>query len=168
MSQLELKRNFELERVVKKLVELFYPELEGLDFIVLMRSKEFDGSPRTIARIEKLAGVKAWLFRQMSGEQYPIFLIQVVEHKFELNDAGQKIAIIDHELSHVEFSDTTGEPVIQPIHDVEENAAIVRRHGLYHEGLAILSEAIEFGVENESGREYIRKQILEGDDRVEL
>lgn len=168
MPQLELKRAGGLERVLDKLVELFYPEWQGLDFIVIYRSREFNASPRTIARIEKLSGMKAWLFRQADGEQLPLFLIQVVEFMFDVQDVNQKIAILDHELSHVEFSDTTGEPTLQDKHDVEENAVIVRRHGLYHEGLQIFYEAIETGIEADSTRAEIRRAILEGDDKIEL
>ena len=168
MAQLELKRAGELERVIERLVELFYGEWIGLEIVVVLRSKEFDSSPRTVARIEKLSGVKAWLFRQDSGEQLPLFLIQVVDHKFSLKTPEQKIAILDHELSHIEFSDTTGEPTLQDKHDIEENAVIVKRHGLYHEGLQIFHEAIETGIENASIREEIRRAILQGDDRIDL
>ena len=167
------RRDKDLETVAERLISMFYPEFEGeVEIAVVMRSDNFTGKPRRLAQIEKLVGFKAWLFKSSRVAPYDerftdpgaVFIIQIVEPRFERLSAEQKIAVIDHELAHISINETSGDLTVDAEHDIEEFSSIARRHGLYHEGLMIFAEAIEQGVENYSQRDEIKNRILEGVD----
>jgi predicted metallopeptidase len=114
-----------------------------------------------VARIQKLQGLKAWLYWQTDGFNEPLFVIQIVKEKYDLFEPSQQIAVLDHELSHLYFSDVTGEPCINPNHDIEENSIIVKRHGAWHGGLESFYKSLQIGAENQSLREEILNRVRE-------
>lgn len=157
---IEFGKADDCQQIAEKLIELFYPELHGAEIVCVYRSKHFADSPRTIARIEKVQGFKAWLWRKADGFQDCLFVIQIVKRSFENFEPSQQIAIIDHQLSHIEISELTGEPTIQDKHDIEENRIIVKRHGAYTAGLEVFLEALQTGNENTDFRKELLEQIF--------
>lgn len=137
---------------------MFYPLLliGEVKIVCVRRSKRFPDRPGTIARIEKITGLRAWLYSQTNGEQAPFFLIQIVVPNWEVLEPNQQIAVLDHEICHIDLTEL-GELTIRD-HTIEEFPEIVGRHGSYHEGLQMFAEALERG--NQSDREALIEQIL--------
>jgi predicted metallopeptidase len=158
---LEFARAEELEKICRRIIENFYPSLESADIVVVYRSKTFPDSPATCARIEKISGLRAWLWTERSGEQETFFLIQIVVPNWETLSAAQQVAILDHELCHIEVSETTAELVLRD-HAIEEFPEIVERHGAWHEGLQIFGEALERGESDKDSRAELIDRLLNG------
>ena len=53
----------------------------------------------------------------------------------------QKLACIDHELTHVHVDEDSGKVSLLP-HDVEEFASVIERHGLWREELKMMNKAV--------------------------
>lgn len=157
---LEFKSAAELKPIVDKLIELFYPHLLGADVEIVYRSKTFPDSPATVARIEKLTGFKAWLYRRIDGENEPLFLIQVVVPNWIQFNQNQQIAILDHELCHIWFNAETDALILRP-HPIEEFPEIVERHGAWHDGLVLFHHALQRSESDTSTRDEIINRILE-------
>ena len=79
------------------------------------------------------------------------FLIEINWTAWKDLSAAQRVALIDHELSHcsVEVDEETGEEkAVLVSHDVEEFGAIVERWGLWKEDLRRFGDSVKFAQMN--------------------
>jgi len=156
---LEFRAADDLQPYIDRLIEHFYPLLQGTTVRAVYRSTRFPDSPYTVARIEKISGIKAWLWSRAAGEQEPWFLIQIVVPNWETHEARAHVAILDHEICHIDYNDETDNLRLRP-HSVEEFPEVVERHGAYHPALEHFYEALERGEEDDSTRQEILDRIL--------
>jgi hypothetical protein len=80
---LEFRAAKDLQPIIDRIIELFYPLLQGATVRAVYRSTKFPDSPFTVARIEKITGLRAWLYSKIDGEQEAFFLIQIVVPNWE-------------------------------------------------------------------------------------
>lgn len=158
---LEFRAADDLQPIIDRLIEHFYPLLQGVSVRAVYRSKTFPDSPRTVARIEKISGLKAWLWSKQAGEPEQFFLIQIVVPNWLTFEAPQHIAILDHELCHIDYNDETDTIGLRP-HSIEEFPEVVDRHGAWHTGLEHFYAALQRGESDTSTRDELLDRILNG------
>jgi predicted metallopeptidase len=156
---LEFRAATDLQPIIDRIIELFYPLLQGACVRAVYRSTNFPDSPFTVARIEKITGLRSWLYSKTDGEQDPWFLIQIVVPNWEPLEPRQQIAVLDHEICHIDYNDETDSHRLRD-HTVEEFPEIVERHGAYHWSLEHFYEAISRGEEDPSTRDEMLDRIL--------
>ncbi len=157
---LEFSRKKEYETVCERLIDSFYPFLQGSEVVCILRSNFFHDCKRTVARIEKISGLKAFLWTKRDGSQDQFFLIQIVAPLWYELKEPQQIAVLDHELCHIEADEETGFLTLRK-HTIEEFPEIVERHGAWHDGLVIFNHALQKGESDTSTRDEIIRSILE-------
>jgi predicted metallopeptidase len=158
---LEFRAAKDLQPIIDRLIELFYPLLQGATVRAVYRSTKFPDSPFTVARIEKITGLRAWLYSKIDGEQDAFFLIQVVVPNWETFEPRQQVAVLDHEICHIDYNDEKDSYALRD-HTVQEFPEIVERHGAYHPSLEYFYEALSRGEEDPSTRDEMLDRILNG------
>lgn len=86
-----------------------------------------------------VSGLNAWLVdgegELMSGADTAFFVIEIAEPEWKELSEAQRVALVDHELSHclIEYpEDPDATPKLKlRAHDLEEFVDVVRRHGLW-------------------------------------
>lgn len=156
---LEFSRSIEYESVCERLIENFYPFLQGVEVVCVLRSSFFHDCKRTVARIEKVSGMKAYLWTKRDGAQDQFFLIQLVAPLWNELKEPQQIAVLDHELCHIELDEEKGFLTLRK-HAIEEFPEIVERHGAYHDGLVIFHHALQRGELESATRDELLDRIL--------
>lgn len=95
-----------------------------------------------LGRARKVSGLQAWLGHpdidppSAFVEPTDFFVIEISHNTWRDLDDSQRVALVDHELSHcaVDYDDETGEPVLKMrTHDVEEFIGVINRNGLWKE-----------------------------------
>ena len=78
------------------------------------------------------------------------FVITISEQHWQELTGEQRLAAIDHELNHCYMSE--GKAVLRG-HDLQEFAAVVKRHGYYPEGIEEMADAMQlhFEMDDEVG-----------------
>ena len=104
-------------------------------------------------RAKKVGGLNALLALgpnalpdSYEDQPHDLFVIEVSEEVWDHLKPAARSALVDHELSHCQISegDEDGRVGLAIVgHDVTEFEAIVRRHGLWNEGLQDFADAAE-------------------------
>ena len=125
------------------LVRAWHPELFGYSpriFYVFLRDTPVSKRQEVWGRAKRIAGLPAWLLRDdddaLTGE--PFFVIELAYDVWKWLTYLQKIALVDHELSHCSIDDL-GKLTMRG-HEVEEFIPIVGRHGLWNESVKLMVE----------------------------
>jgi predicted metallopeptidase len=142
----------EVKAIAESLIPEFHKHLDedAPDIIYVFRSKHAEAHGRVrLACVRKISGLNAYLaFRDQlesidEGERPPapvahaFFVMEVAWDTWEKLSGPQRIALVDHELSHIgRDGDTVG-------HDVEEFSAVLRRHGAWKPDLREFLSASE-------------------------
>ncbi len=140
-KELTFWRADETQQIAESLIRSFHEHLAGESIVYVFRSKAATRNSREIwAKTRKVAGVNAWLACRESLDptqpEAPTFFLIEIAHDIWLTLRGpQRIALIDHELSHI------APDLSLRGHDVEEFGAIVARHGSWTKSLEMFKEA---------------------------
>lgn len=156
---LELSRAKDLESICERIIDSFYPQLYGVDILCVLRSSKFPDRPTTIARIEKISGLKAFLWSKRDGAQDSFFLIQLVVPLWNDRTPSQQVAILDHEICHIDIDPETANLGLRD-HSIEEFPEVVERHGAYHDGLVLFHHALQRGESETATREELINRLL--------
>lgn len=102
----------------------------------------------TWGRARKVTGLQAWLSNpetlpHPAGFVVPseFFVIEISHSVWLTLDDGQKVALVDHELSHcaITYDEETGAPKLaMRHHDVEEFVGVITRNGLWKQDVQYL------------------------------
>ena len=137
-------------KLVRDLVAKYHHALKGAAIAaVWMVGKKADKDGRLIlGRMRK----RSELDREL-GEHDLILLLN--KEQWRIFNEEQRAALVDHELCHAdEATDPNGEPKEDAKgrkiyrmrkHDIEEFAAVVRRHGMWKADLSVFAEAMAAG-----------------------
>lgn len=171
MAQAKFRAAPEVEAIANDLIPQYHQHL--IDFSVKIRYVFIDKTPKTKGRetwgtCRKISGLNAFLEGD-NKEGDPLFVITISEPVWDVLPQDKRIALVDHELCHAwaeakqQKNDGDGDsdmetdnPVklsIKP-HDVEEFSCIIRRHGLWDDGLEEFIDAAlkaKRGDKNETG-----------------
>ncbi len=131
----------EVEVVASELIPQYHRHLDGVRIEYVFRSKHAKKNGKLVMGTCRLvSGLNAFLasdeeelelgnLLQGDDDATPkFFVIEIAKDLWKDMSPKQRVALVDHELSHAYQED--GELSILP-HDVEEFAHIVRRYGLW-------------------------------------
>lgn len=122
--------------IADDLIKNHHPHLVNVPIEYVFRSKhKKKGGAEVWGTASKVGGRNAWLKtpieeRSMTADEF--FVLEIAKDIWLKLDELRQIALVDHELSHMNVNDETGKLEILP-HDLEDFAHIVRRHGFYRE-----------------------------------
>lgn len=130
----------EVERIGKKMVEQYHPDLRGTRIEYVFRSKATKRHGRaTAGTAQKYTGLKAMLATPgaQSSEDLAFFVITIARDIWETLDPRKREALVDHELEHcrIEVDEDGDAHLTMRGHDIEEFSSIVGRHGLWSDDL---------------------------------
>jgi predicted metallopeptidase len=140
----EFARAPDVAAVAARLIEHFHPHLEGVRVEYVFTAKPIRSGGRELAgRARVVRGLMAYVAtpEHADGEAEPFFVIEISRRHWLLASPAQKVALVDHELTHCGFDDERGALCIVP-HDVEEFHVIAARHGRWTDSLEIFGEAL--------------------------
>lgn len=147
-------RAHDVESVVDELIPQHHDHLDRSD--VTIRCVFRDPPVRSrgqvvLGKARKIGGLNAHLALGLDHADLPadepadFFVIEVAFEPWQLMTGAQRLALIDHELSHFDVEDPETEEAERKLlmvgHDLEEFTAVVRRHGLWREAVAELVAA---------------------------
>lgn len=123
------------EVVGRILVKTLHPHLINREIGYLFRESMQSRGSVTLAKASKVGG-KLEHFSNLD------FLIEVNWEQWKVLGVRERVALIDHELSHFDVDAERDTPVILP-HDLEEFTSIVRRWGAWRPAICHLVKAAE-------------------------
>jgi len=148
--------------ISKGLIRKFHSDLVNTKIAYLYKNKPIKARGKeVIAFSSKCSGIVKVL------SEYDVIMIVSYPAFQQLTD-DHKIAIIDHELTHLLVDeDSTGAPKLRILaHDVEEFSSIIERHGLYQQDLVRLGKVIQTVTVYEGKKKKVIK-LKPGEDPVE-
>lgn len=142
-----------VERIAGALIAKHHHHLDDVRIEYVFRSEHTNSNGKAVmGKARKISGLNAYLSQPLdpdetpAGDEVDYFVIEIAEDIWAVLDAGQRIALVDHELCHctTEFNDQ-GDLVLKiKAHDLEEFRAVVDRHGLWQPDLTAFAEVIPF------------------------
>ena len=135
------------EDMSKQLIAKYHEHLINAKIAYLYKNKPIvKGGRLVIATAEKCnPKTKALCTYSEEGESFD-FIITISYKAWNNLSDSQKLAVLDHELSHCMVSDDekTGEPLFQLIsHDFEDFYSVIKRNKLYSKDLETLVSVIK-------------------------
>lgn len=121
-----------------------HQELVNAPIVYLFRSEAAKSRGRIIlGRARRITGLNAWLSHpeltprpeRSYSEPGEYFVIEIAGDRWGMLDDNQRIALVDHELSHcaVGYNDDGEMQLALRHHDVEEFLGVLDRNGLWKE-----------------------------------
>lgn len=112
-----------------------------IEFVFIKEAPKSKGR-KVLGRARKVSGLHAWMSNpeqahrpetQGFTEPWPFFIIEISHDTWRELDDSQRVALVDHELSHCSYdTDDDGNPVLAiRHHDVEEFIGVISRNGLW-------------------------------------
>lgn len=112
-----------------------------IEFVFIKEAPKSKGR-KILGRARKVAGLNAWMSNpeqadrpatQWFTEPWPFFVIEISHDTWQELDDSQRIALVDHELSHCSYGIDDDGVVTLSIrhHDVEEFIGVISRNGLW-------------------------------------
>lgn len=129
----------EVERVAIELMPEYHDHLVEAKIAYLFRSGTWTSKGQAV-------GGKAYKASERDRVLHGCDLLVVINSEvWNALDPDRRRALVDHELSHfLRDEDEQGNPIWQVVgHDVEDFAAVIKRHGLWNEGLELMDRAVE-------------------------
>lgn len=147
----------EVQEIAESLIAEFHPHIADLTVLYVFRSEHSEENCRVVlGKARRVGGLNAYLaFRQMvedrelnsrvaalGGDDQPeprepvsaFYVIEIAFDTWQALTGPQRIALVDHELSHIG-------PAGMQTHDVEEFRGVIERHGLWRPALEEFIEA---------------------------
>lgn len=151
-----------VEEIAKELIRKHHTELVNTKIAYLFKNRPIKANGRdVIAFSSKCSGIVKVLSE--------IDVVVIISYpSFQQLDERQKLAVIDHELTHLFVEeDSTGAPKLRKLaHDVEEFSVIIERYGLYQEDLVRLGKVIQTVTVYEGKKAKVIK-LKPGQDPIE-
>ncbi len=147
----------EAKEIADELITAFHKHLEGEAITYVFRSQHAEAKGKVVLGMtKKITGLNAYLALRrdlgLTSEEddapAPFYCIEFAWDMWIRMDGKQRIALVDHELSHITPDGLRG-------HDIEEFSAIARRHGAWKQDLADFKAAINEKPVFEAAREAI-------------
>lgn len=125
--------NEEARKLAKRIIRKHHGHLEKLVIVHVFQDKGKSKKPVKGKREWARASKVPERFRFMMDRQ-PVFMITYNKQIWKGIDEKKKKALVDHELAHCGFNAEKGRPYMID-HDLEEFKAILKRHGLWTDGV---------------------------------
>lgn len=133
----------EVQAIADKLIDQYHDHLRRVRIeYVFVTELVKKGGKLIWGQARKVSGLSAWLAtpeEERSDEPNPFFVVEIILPMWNRLEERQRIALVDHELSHFS-TDYNDKPLMIP-HDLEEFTNVVRRHGLWRPEVEFFAEA---------------------------
>jgi predicted metallopeptidase len=132
----------EVQGIAEAIIPDFHEHIAGLTVLYVFRSEAAEAhGRRVLGKARKVSGLNAYLaFRHLlddvRAEAGAFYVIEIAYDTWECLTDTQRIALVDHELSHIGPDGIVA-------HDVEEFKAVIERHGLWQPSLESFHKAGE-------------------------
>jgi predicted metallopeptidase len=131
----------EVRDIAQPLIEQFHEHLLVATILYVFRSEATETKSRVVlGTARKVTGLNAYLaFRELlndTRQAFTFYVIEIAHDTWQKLTGPQRIALVDHELSHIGRDGMIG-------HDVEEFSSVVARHGLWKPDLKELKRAMD-------------------------
>lgn len=137
-------------RIAATLIPKHHPELEGVRIEYVFRDKTAISKGKEVwGKARKITGLSAYLAAKPSSDVVfteDLFVIEIAEPVWGDLKEPQRIALVDHELSHctIDVDEDDGTVKLQMVpHDLEEFRHVVERHGLWRQELEAFASVIQ-------------------------
>lgn len=131
----------EVEQIAREVIQstIEHDHLREARILYLFREGTWANKGKTtLGTAKRPTAIEGFLASAPAGEQYQ-FIITINRGAWGLLTPAQRKALVDHELCHCSRKEgqwiTVG-------HDTEEFASVIRRHGLWEEGVRAVGEAV--------------------------
>lgn len=138
----------EVERVAKKMIDRYHPDLRAVRIEYMFRNKASKRHGRSVlGTARKVTGANALLATPgaQSSEDLDLFLIVIARDWWDRADDRKREALVDHELEHckVDIDDETGDARLVLVgHDLEAFVTEIPRHGMWRDDIEIFFESV--------------------------
>jgi predicted metallopeptidase len=144
----------DVEAIVEQLVPEHHDHLERPDVTIRCVFRDTVAKSRgrmVLGKARKISGPNAHLVGlvrrdDLGDDPADFFVIEVPAEPWQHMSEAQRVALVDHELSHfyVALPEDPEEPrkLVMVSHDLEEFHAVVARHGLWRPDLKALAKVI--------------------------
>lgn len=137
-----------VERIAAELIPKHHPELEGVRIDYVFRDPPATSKGKQVwGTARKITGLSANLAapEQSDGRDVDdLFVIEIAETVWVMLEPSQRIALVDHELSHctIDVDEDSETFTLKTVaHDFEEFRGVIERHGLWDGSLQSFAEA---------------------------
>lgn len=132
----------EVEEVVKEIIATVddHADLVNATILCVFRDKATRSKGRTVlGKARQVTGLSKFIVTE-APDRIPLFIVEIAEDMWQTLTPEQRLALIDHELSHlyVEQDDLLGWKGGTRGHDLEEFLGVVERHGLWKGDVAAM------------------------------
>lgn len=139
----------DVKAIAEELIPQYHPHLADtkvrIEYVYVSKTPN-KGGKDVWGSCRKVTNLNAYL----AGEEESFFVITISQPVWDILPEDKKVALVDHELCHAMSmfeTDDDGEQLIKNSivpHDVEEFAAVIKRHGLWKEDVkAFVEEALK-------------------------
>jgi hypothetical protein len=138
-------------RIADDLIAKHHPELEGVRIEYVFRDPPTNTKGKQVwGSARKISGLNAYLATPSesdgAGDTDDLFVIEIAEKVWGALKDTQRIALVDHELSHctIEVDEESDEVTLRLLpHDLEEFRGVIERHGLWEGSTAAFGRAMQ-------------------------
>jgi hypothetical protein len=133
----------DVKAIAESLIEEFHPHIGDLTVLYVFRSEHSEENGKVVlGKARKVSGLNAYLaWRHLvedeDREGAPVssfYVVEIAADTWLALTGPQRIALVDHELSHIGADGLVS-------HDVEEFRGVIERHGLWRPALEEFIEA---------------------------
>lgn len=127
-----------------------HPDLDDIDIRYVFRDTAAKSKGKVLlGKARKVSGLNAFLAAGYSPDEIPaddadhdFFVIEIAEDEWVTLTEAQRVALVDHELSHcaIEVDDDGNQTLVVRGHDLEEFCSVVARHGLWKPDVRVFAE----------------------------
>jgi len=118
----------EVAEIARELISQHHSHLVNTRIEYVFRSKAATNRGRIVlGKAKKVSGLSAFL---TTRDPDAFFVMEIAQDRWTELTSEQRVALVDHELTHMGVDPDTGKLQLYP-HDLEEFVDIVRRHGLW-------------------------------------
>lgn len=145
-TEVTITRAHAVEQIAQRIVGEHHGHLIEARILYLFTDKPKQSKGQSVlATASKLDAVKRWMTSDMDGgdDGYD-FLLMFDSKAWAVLEADQRRALVDHELCHCQkgINDDGSPKWWIRGHDVEEFAAVIERHGLWHRSVKAFAVSV--------------------------
>ncbi len=130
--------------IAQRLIKEHHVHLAGERIVYVFRSEHAkEGGKAVFGKARKIGGLNAYLSMTEDGNEDDYFVIEIAYDIWLGMSDGQRVALVDHELSHciIKYAENGDMSLAIAPHDLEEFNAVVKRHGLWRSDVKQFLEA---------------------------
>lgn len=139
----------QVANIASKLIPEHHDHLADVTVEFVFRSEHAERHGNVVlGKARKVSGLNAFLVHAATGEggDEPFFVIEVAQDIWSVFTSDERVALVDHELSHCRIKVTKdGTQLYVAPPDIEDFAGVINRHGLWRPDLREFFKTVKTG-----------------------